>query len=61
MSMSYSYSPYGANYTPQIILGIMAAGFGIGYIVLLVWSIVDANRKCKMYNEFLNQNGRVPW
>ena len=61
MSMSYSYSPYGANYTPQIILGIMAAGFGISYIVLLVWSIVDANKKCKMYNEFLNQNGRVPW
>jgi len=58
MSMSYSYS---SNYGAEIVFGIMAAGFGIGYIVLLIWSIVDANRKCKMYNEFVAQNGRVPW
>jgi TM2 domain-containing membrane protein YozV len=47
--------------------GIATIWFGVGIIfiiggfVIMIYSMVDANKQCKIYNEFVNQNGRPPW
>ena len=35
--------------------------FIIGGFIVMIYSMVDANKQCKIYNEFVNQNGRAPW
>ena len=53
----------------MIIVGIVlvAVGFatmGIGliaYLALFIYSIIDSSKQCRIYNEYVNQNGRPPW
>jgi len=48
-------------------VGIVTIFFGVGIIILIVWfvlwiySMIDANKQCQIYNEFVSQNGRAPW
>ena len=35
--------------------------FIIGGFILMIYSMVDANKQCKIYNEFVSKNGRAPW
>jgi hypothetical protein len=50
-----------------LIIGAFTFMFGvgialiIGYFILFIYSIIDSNKQCKIYNEFVNQNGRAPW
>ena len=45
-----------------IVVGILTGGIGlIAYLALFIYSIIDSNKQCKIYNEFLSQNGRPPW
>ena len=47
--------------------GIATIWFGVGVIfiiggfVVMIYSMVDANKQCKIYNEFFSLNGRAPW
>ena len=34
---------------------------GIAALILWIWSMIDANKQCKIYNDFVAQNGRAPW
>ena len=48
-------------------VGIATFVFGVGIVliiggfIVMIYSMVDANKQCKIYNEFVAQNGRVPW
>ena len=48
-------------------VGIVTIMFGVGIIILIVWfvlwiySMIDANKQCQIYNQFVSQNGRAPW
>jgi len=48
-------------------VGIVTIMFGVGIIILIVWfvlwiySMIDANKQCLIYNQFVSQNGRAPW
>jgi RNA polymerase subunit RPABC4/transcription elongation factor Spt4 len=50
-----------------IIVGASTIFFGIGIIffigwfVLWIYSMVNANSECSKYNQFVSQNGRPPW
>ena len=45
-----------------IVVGILTGGIGlIAYLALFIYSIIDSNKQCKIYNESLSQNGRPPW
>ena len=50
-----------------LIIGAATFMFGvgialiIGFFILLIYSIVDSNKQCKIYNEFVSLNGRPPW
>ena len=39
---------------PGVICAIVA-------LFVWIWSMFDANKQCKIYNEFVSQNGRPPW
>ena len=47
--------------------GIATFMFGVGFafiiggFIVMIYSMVDANRQCKRYNEFFSLNGRPPW
>ena len=47
--------------------GIATFMFGVGFafiiggFIVMIYSMVDANKQCKIYNEFVSQNGRAPW
>ena len=34
---------------------------GIAALIVWIWSMIDANKQCKIYNDFVAQNGRAPW
>ena len=59
--MSASYYAFSFAGEELIILGILALVFGISYLILFIWSMIDANKQCKIYNQFVSQNGRPPW
>ena len=48
-------------------VGIVTIMFGVGIIILIVWfvlwiySMIDANKQCQIYNQFVSQNARAPW
>ena len=44
-----------------MILVFPAVICGIGALILWIWSMIDANKQVKIYNEFVAQNGRAPW
>tara|TARA_Y100001949_G_scaffold167485_1_gene165205 strand:+ start:268 stop:888 length:621 start_codon:yes stop_codon:yes gene_type:complete len=45
-----------------IVVGILTGGIGlIAYLALFIYSIIDSNKQCKIYNEFVSKNGRPPW
>ena len=48
-----------------VVLGMLlvfpAVICGIGALILWIWSMIDANKQVKIYNEFVAQNGRAPW
>jgi RNA polymerase subunit RPABC4/transcription elongation factor Spt4 len=50
-----------------IIVGASTMFFGIGFLFLIGWfvlwiySMVNANSECSKYNQFVSQNGRPPW
>lgn len=41
-----------------VVLGIIC---GIAALIVWIWSMIDANKQCKIYNDFVAQNGRAPW
>ena len=47
--------------------GIATIMFGVGIVfiiggfIIMIYSMVDANKQCKIYNDFVAQNGRAPW
>ena len=41
-----------------VVPGIICA---IGALILWIWSMIDANKQVKIYNDFVAQNGRAPW
>jgi hypothetical protein len=41
-----------------VIPGVICA---IGSLIVWIWSMIDANKQCKIYNDFVAQNGRAPW
>ena len=45
-----------------IVVGVLTMGIGlIAYLAMFIYSIVDASKQCRIYNEYVNQNGRPPW
>ena len=45
-----------------IVVGILTGGIGlIAYLALFIYSIIDSSKQCRIYNEYVNQNGRPPW
>ena len=50
-----------------LIVGAATIFFGVGIILLIGWfilwiySMIDANKQCQIYNQFVSQNGRAPW
>jgi len=50
-----------------LIVGAVTIFFGVGIILLIGWfilwiySMIDANKQCQIYNQFVSQNGRTPW
>ena len=50
-----------------LIVGAATIFFGVGIILLIGWfvlwiySMVNANSECSKYNQFVSQNGRPPW
>ena len=45
-----------------IVVGILTGGIGlIAYLALFIYSIIDSSKQCRIYNEYVIQNGRPPW
>ena len=45
-----------------IVVAVFTMGFGlIAYLALFIYSIIDSSKQCRIYNEYVIQNGRPPW
>ena len=48
---------------PAVIIGMFGvfAVAGIGVLILFIWQVLNSRKLCRVYNEYLEQNGKYPW
>jgi len=48
---------------PAVIIGMLGGSVaaGIGVLILFIWQVLNSRKLCRVYNEYLEQNGKYPW